>query len=261
MSKVALITGASSGIGAEFARQLARQNYNLILIARRKEKLVTLAAELQGKYANKVEVVSRDLSKIEELDHLESELAGRQIDMLVNNAGFGLNESFQHLPIDRILAMMRLHQEAAVRLTKIVSPEMLLRKSGVIINVSSISAFVPAAGSVIYPATKAFLVSFSKSLQKEVEDGGIKVQALCPGFTRSEFHDTPDYKNFDRSIIPKFLWMSAEEVVSHSLKALTGSKVIFIPGFLNRISILLITCPLTAPLFWKIYNSKRKKLK
>ena len=261
MKKVALITGASSGIGAEFARQLARAGYNLILVARRQKKMEILSREIRKTNQVKVAVLPTDLSRLEELERLETEVNKMNVDMLINNAGFGLNDEFRNIPTKQLIEMLRVHLEATVRLTKAVLPNMLERKQGTIINVASTAAFAPGPGSAIYPASKAFLVSFSQSLAREVDESGIKVQGLCPGFTYTEFHDTKEYENFDRSVVPGFLWMTAEAVVKFSLKSLSGRRVIVIPGFWNRLGISLISFPLSRSLFWKIYRDRRKKFR
>lgn len=261
MSEKVLITGASSGIGAEFARQLARAGYNLILVARRQKKMEILSREIRKTNGVKVAVLPTDLSRLEELERLETEVNKMNVDMLINNAGFGLNDEFRNIPTKQLIEMLRVHLEATVRLTKAVLPNMLERKQGTIINVASTAAFAPGPGSAIYPASKAFLVSFSQSLAREVEESGIKVQGLCPGFTYTEFHDTKEYENFDRSVVPGFLWMTAEAVVKFSLKSLSGRRVIVIPGFWNRLGISLISFPLSRSLFWKIYRDRRKKFR
>ena len=257
----ALITGASSGLGAEFARQLARDNYDLILVARRREKMEILAREIRETNGVQITILPADLSQLEDLARLETAVSKMSVDMLINNAGFGLNHEFRNIPTKRLIDMLRVHLEATVRLTKAVLPNMLDRRQGTIINVASTAAFAPGPGSAIYPASKAFLVSFSQSLAREVSEIGIKVQGLCPGFTYTDFHDTREYENFDRSVVPGFLWMTAEEVVSFSLRSLSGRKVIVIPGFWNRVGISLINFPLTRPLFWKIYRDRRKKFR
>jgi short-subunit dehydrogenase len=246
--KTALVTGASSGIGAEFARQLAGQGYSLVLVARRKEKLEALGKEIQDKHAVAVEILPADLAREEEIQAVEKRIGelGR-IEMLVNNAGYGIPGRFYESNIERQLDMISVHVIASVRLARAALPQMIEQRRGGIINVSSMSAFIPSAG-VTYSSTKAYLVKFSQALQFELEGTGVRVQALCPGFTYSEFHDTPQYSRFDRKQIPAFLWLSAVTVVSESLRDLERDKVICIPGSIYRMAKSLATGWLTGPL-------------
>ena len=245
---IALITGASSGIGAEFARQLAGQGYSLVLAARRKNKLEALALEIQDKNQVNVEILPADLSTeggIQILEKCIGEL--ERLELLVNNAGYGITGRFYQSDIERQLQMIHVHVIASVRLARAALPRMVLRGRGGIINVSSMSAFVPSAG-VTYSSTKAYLVKFSQALQYDLEGTGVRVQALCPGLTYSEFHGTPEYSRFNREQIPSFLWLSAETVVSESLRDLERGKVICIPGRIYRLVKSLSTGWLTGTL-------------
>ena len=245
---IALITGASSGIGAEFARQLAGQGYSLVLAARRKNKLEALALEIQDKNQVNVEILPADLSTeggIQIVEKCIGEL--ERLELLVNNAGYGITGRFYQSDIERQLQMIHVHVIASVRLARAALPQMVLRGRGGIINVSSMSAFVPSAG-VTYSSTKAYLVKFSQALQYDLEGTGVRVQALCPGLTYSEFHGTPEYSRFNREQIPSFLWLSAETVVSESLRDLERGKVICIPGRIYRLVKSLSTGWLTGTL-------------
>jgi short-subunit dehydrogenase len=228
----ALITGASSGIGAEFARQLAAAGFNLVLTARRQEKLAALASELQAAHNINAEVIPADLAQAEDVTRLEARIAELNVAVLVNNAGFGTNfkGGLMNSNLEQQMAMLNVHIVATMRLCRAALPGMTERGSGIIINVSSISAFFPSPGDVNYPASKAYLNVFSQALQAEVLENGIIVQALCPGFTITEFHDTDKMTGFDREKVPSALWMSAEEVVSTSLNSLNPKHVICIPG-------------------------------
>lgn len=232
----ALITGASSGIGAEFARQLAALGFNLVLTARRQEKLAALAADLQLAHGIKAEVMVADLAQLEDVERLEAKVAGLNLDVLVNNAGFGTSGGFIDSNLDQQMAMLNVHIVATMRLCRAALPGMTQRGGGSIINVSSISAFYPSPGDINYPASKAYLNTFSQALQAEVLDSGIIVQALCPGFTVTEFHDT-DIIEFDRTKVPTALWMTAEEVVDESLHSLNPNRVICIPGLRYKLMI------------------------
>ena len=232
----ALITGASSGIGAAYARQLAAMGYNLILVARREERLAALAAELKERYPISAQVLAADLSNPAGVERVEAYIARlERLDVLINNAGFGSPGSFVEADFANQLAMIQVHVVASVRLTRAALPLMMTRQRGAIINVSSIAGLVPIPGSATYSATKAYLNVFSEALQAELRDTDIKIQALCPGFTRTGFHDTPEHQGFGRSEIPEFMWMSAEEVAAQSLSGLDRHQVVLVPGFKNRL--------------------------
>lgn len=230
--RTALITGASSGIGAAFARRLARQNYRLILVARREARLQELADELQQQCHISAEVLAADLSTAEGIHRVEERIAtAGALDLLINNAGFGTYGHFTDVGADRHEDMINVHVTASIRLCRAALPTMLKRGRGSIINVASVAAFFPLPGNATYAASKAYLVTFSEALQREVAGSGVKIQALCPGFTVTEFHGTPEYKGFDRSEVPKVLWMRSEDVVSVSLRSLRRNHVICIPGW------------------------------
>ena len=234
----AFITGASSGIGLSFAKQLAQQGFNLILLARRKDRLKTIASELESQNSIRCEIIQADLSEIDDIKKTVDYI--RQIDdldVLVNNAGFATLGYFADVPIEKSIAMLNVHLTATIQFTHAAIEGMLKRKRGAIINVSSVGSFVLTPGNVVYDATKSFLNTFSENLKLEMQDMDIRIQALCPGATRTEFHEVGDLKNYDRKAIPDSMWMSSDEVVSLSLKALgKGKKIIFIPGWKKRLS-------------------------
>lgn len=255
----ALVTGASSGIGAAYARQLAAENVDLLLVARRQEKLEALAGELSGRSGVTVQVRSVDLADPEALAALVDEVAaGAPFDLLINNAGFGTRPHFAASDIERQVQMVRVHNEAALRLCRAALPAMVDAGRGAIINVASISAYLPNPGTATYSATKAFLVAFSEGLAREVGAQGVQVQALCPGFTSSEFHDTPEYEGFRRSQIPAFMWQTSEEVVDISLKALQKNRVIVVPGWPNRLLVTAARLGLAAPIL-RVYGLIRSR--
>jgi short-subunit dehydrogenase len=234
--ETALITGASSGIGEAFARKLASLEYDLVLVARRKEKLDAIAGDLEVKHPITVEVLPGDLSKDGDISRIERRIEALDtLTMLINNAGFGTRGAFADVDLEKSLAMIQVHVTASTRLAYATLPGMIARRRGTLINVASPSAFVPLANNSVYSATKSYLISFSECLQLEVADAGIKVQALCPGFTYTGFHDTDEFKGMDRSKLPNLMWMSAEETVERSLDALDNGKVVFVPGFVNRL--------------------------
>jgi len=231
----ALITGASAGIGKAYAHQLARAGYDLVLTARRETRLNEIRDSLQARHSVTVEVLPADLTSDDDLARLENYLADNGVNMLINNAGFGTDGKFIEVDVGRHLDMIDVHLKATIRLTYAALPNMIKQRSGTIINVSSIAAFMTRGGSPNYSSTKAYLNVFSKNLQGEMRDFGIKVQALCPGFTYTEFHDTSDHHTFKRSDIPDILWMSADEVVTASLLALKSNRVVVVPGYQNRL--------------------------
>ena len=234
----AFITGASSGIGLSFARQLAQQGFDLVLLARRKDRLKAIASELESQYSIRCEIIRADLSETGDINkaadyirHLDD------LDVLVNNAGFATFGYFADLPVEKSLGMMDVHLTATLQFTHAAIQGMLERNRGAIINVSSIGSFVLTPGNVVYDATKSFLNTFSENLKLEMLDKDIRIQALCPGFTRTEFHEVGDLKNYDRKAIPDSMWMSPDEVVSLSLKTLgKRTKIVYIPGWKKRLS-------------------------
>ncbi len=239
-TKTALITGASAGMGAEFSRQLAAQGYNLILTARRQERLQALADSLSQEYGVRVEILPADLADPNGTEAVVARIeATPDLEILVNNAGYSVHDRFSDGSLEKHLGMIQVHVLAAVRLARAALPAMQARHSGGIINVASVAAFFPA-GNTTYTATKAYLVNFSQALQIELLDSGIHIQALCPGFTYTEFHDTPEMKDFHRSSIPPIFWLRAEKVVRDSLKDLRRGKVVCVPGLPYSLVVLFL---------------------
>lgn len=231
----ALVTGASSGIGEVFARRLSGRGYHLILVARRKERLHKLAEELGD-----AEALAADLAVESDLRAVENRIAAEPaLEFLVNNAGIGLpNGLFSSLDVELHDRMHRLHVLAVKRLTHAALRGMVERRRGSIINVSSVSGFLHTPYGVSYCATKAWINSFTEGLHLELKSSRspVRVQALCPGFTYSEFHDRI---GMDRSVIPRSLWMSAEEVVDASLRGLEKNRLFVIPGWRYRLFLFL----------------------
>ena len=230
----ALVTGASAGIGAEFCRQLAAKGYRLVLVARRADKLQALADELQNSYASASLIITADLSHRDACAAIAERLAQENIEVeyLVNNAGYGLPGSF-HVPgwqahADFIQVMMT----AVCELTWRLLPGMRARGRGFIVNVASVAGLVaPSAGHTLYGASKSFLIKFSQSLALENKQSGVKVGALCPGFTYSEFHDVNDTRKMV-SQLPGFLWLQTADVVADAIRAMSRDKVktVIVPG-------------------------------
>ncbi|GIW43229.1 MAG: dehydrogenase [Candidatus Binatia bacterium] len=224
--KKALVTGASAGIGAAFAQQLARRGYDLVLVARDKKRLDARAQSLQKEYGVKVDVLAADLTRPEQCARVEK-VAADGLDLLVNNAGFGTFGEFARLDIEREEEEIRLNVVALVRLTHAGLRGMILKNRGAIINVSSLASFQPMPYNATYGATKAYVTSFTEALAEELRGTNIRVQALCPGFTRTEFQARA---GLSVSRVPSLLWMSADEVVDASLAALEKGQVVVVPG-------------------------------
>jgi len=234
--RTALITGGSSGIGAEFARQLAGRGYDLILVARRADRLEALAAELRQAHRVIVEPFPADLADPAGIERVEERIrACDDLALLVNNAGFGLSGGFARAELRGQLDMLSVHMLAPMRLSHAALPGMISRGAGGIINVASLAAFVALPGNINYSATKAYLASFSRGLAVEVRRKGVKVQALCPGFTITEFHDAPGRPGAGRERIPRFLFGSARAVVADSLRAFDRGQIVCVPGALNHV--------------------------
>ncbi|MFX1446477.1 MAG: SDR family NAD(P)-dependent oxidoreductase [Promethearchaeota archaeon] len=232
----ALITGSSSGIGAEFARQLASQGFDLILVARRIEKLKALSIELKNKYSISAEVLVVDLSNLTDTEKLVSRILELEdIDVLINNAGFGIMDTFLHIDRMRHVDMINVHFTSPVMLCHATLPGMIKRKRGVIINTSSVAALNKRHYSLglMYTTTKSAITIFSEILKDKIKGTGIYIQALCPGLTSTEFHDSETMHGYQRNSIQNELWMTPEEVVLLSLKNVKTKDVIFIAGETN----------------------------
>ncbi len=228
----ALITGASSGLGEEFAYQLARERHDLALVARRKDRLEQVAAKARQLGAANVSIFASDLSAPGAAAALHSEVtkAGLEIGYLVNNAGFGTHGAFVELPIDRELEEINLNVSALVTLTRLFVPAMVTRRSGTIINVASTAAFQAVPWMATYAATKAFVLSFSEALARELKDTGVTVLALCPGPTRTEFQSVADT---DSAGVPNFAYMDAATVVAQGIESARRRKAVRINGITN----------------------------
>lgn len=229
----ALVTGASSGIGAEFARQLAEYGFDLVLVARRKNKLNTLSKKLSRNYSIQAEVSVADLSKPKDMDRVVSKILELDdLDVLINNAGFGIQKPFLERDYKQNADMINVHYTSPVMFCHATLKGMIERGRGLIINNASFSALFRTLE--MYSSSKAAITTFSELLKPLVRGKDIHIQALCPGFTYSEFHDTDDMRGVNRESFSKMHWMEAEEVVTLSLKAVKSRQVIFIPGEENR---------------------------
>ena len=233
----ALITGASSGIGACFARALATRGRPLVLVARSKDKLEALKAEIAAKHPQRVEVVEQDLSLPGAAERLAAILKERGVvvDLLVNNAGFGAHGEFWKLPLARQLEMLRLNIVALTELTHLLLPAMLAQRRGGVINISSTASFQPIPYTSVYSASKAYVTSFSMGLAEEVSEYGVKVVALCPGGTATNFFNASQYgiREFPGGL------QSPEEVVEVGLRALERGRSLAVTRFINGLMVFV----------------------
>jgi uncharacterized protein len=230
VKKVALITGASAGLGVEFARQLSERGHRLVLAARRIERLEQLAKELGNARA-----VAIDLSKANAAAKLIADLdaAKEQVEILVNNAGFGLIGRFSALDSKRLRQMIDLNVGALTDLCRATAPGMIRRKRGAILNVASTAAFQPGPKMAVYFATKAYVLSFTEALHEELKPHRIHVSCLCPGPTRTEFGEIAGFGGnsmFDR------VAMEAPEVVAAGLAGLDKNQAVVVPGWMNKVT-------------------------
>lgn len=222
----ALITGGTAGIGAEFARQLAARGDDLVLVARDADRLAAFAAELESRYRVRVEVLAADLTDREQLARVEERLrdTSRPVDLLVNNAGFGVNQLFVDGDLDAEQRMLDVLVTAVLRLSHAALPGMVGRGTGGVINVSSVASFI-AGGT--YSAAKSWVTVFSESVDRQLGGTGVTVTALCPGFTHTEFHQRAE---MDVDHLPDWLWLDAPDVVRAALADFGRGRPVSVPG-------------------------------
>ena len=231
--RLAVVTGASSGIGLAFAERLAREAWDLVLVARRRERLEELAGRLREAHARRVDVLAADLTDPAGVHAVEERIAAeRNRELLVNNAGLGTSGAFAELDRDGEEQELRLNVVALVRLTHAALEAFRERGHGTVVNVSSLAGFQPAPFNATYGATKAFVNSFTQALHEELRGTGLRVQLLCPGFTRTEFQDVA---GVDTTEVPAFAWMEPEAVVAASLEGLRRGELLVIPGAGNKV--------------------------
>ena len=250
----ALITGATAGIGASYANLLAKEGFDLILVARDLPRLNKVAKELNKRFGVKTQCIKADLTKPSQLAKVEKRVADlkKPIDVLVNNAGFGIKDSFTASNLDKEQELLDVLVTAPMRLAHAVLPVMVKRNTGIIVNVSSVASFI-AGGT--YSAAKSYLTVFSESLHTELRGTNVKISALCPGFTRTEFHARGRMK---MTALPKFMWLNSDELVSKSWKYAKANRVICIPGWQYKIlSAIARNAP--RPIVRKVGMNVRKK--
>ncbi len=238
----AVITGATSGIGNAFATEFAKKGFDLIITGRRKEELLKVANTLSNDNDIRVEIFVGDLADPRNrLALCQMIQQAGEIDVLINNAGFGIDRPFHGNSLDDIRSMISTHILATSELTHIVLPGMMNRKKGTIINVSSLGAFTPGLTRSMYFSTKSFVHYFSMSIFMELRSFGIKVQSLCPGLTCSDFHRNLQNEELEKKFrLLKF--MTPKEVVFQSLKALEKDRVLCIPGAINKLFFIIAKC-------------------
>jgi uncharacterized protein len=237
---LAVVTGATAGIGREFCEQLAARGHDLLAVARDEARLDRLGRELRERHGVAVEGFRADLSAGADLGRLEDRLSGTDgLSLLVNNAGFGTRGTLVEADLEQQAAMLRLHTMAPMRLTAAALPPLLRRGAGGVINVSSVASFIYSAGNVNYCATKAYLTTFTEGVDAELRGTGVRAQALCPGFTHTEFHQR---MQVGTEGLPRWAWMAAKDVVRTSLRSLDrrGGATICIPGMGYRLLVGLI---------------------
>ena len=230
---LALITGASRGIGAEYARALGKKGYDLLLVARDEIRLTTLKKELETSSSVHVELVLLDLAHPNAAQDLYDITKNnkQEVSLLINNAGFGWYGNFSDMPNETIQAMLQVHIDVTTHCTRLFLPDMLKARKGAIINVASIAGFLPIPYMATYAATKAYIIAFSEAIAREVSTKGIHVQVCCPGYTQTDFHETAGHR-------PKHVLaaQTSQEVVQHSLKVLPTSKVRVTIGWPGRMA-------------------------
>ena len=236
---LAVVTGASAGIGRVFCERLAGRGHDLLVVARDGNRLEAMKRDFEERFGVEVEVFPADLTIDTDVSLVAARMTQRpNLALVVNNAGFGTRGPLSDASPARQEAMLRLHTMAPMRLTQAALPMFLAKGSGAIVNVSSVASFLFSAYNVNYCATKAYLTTFSEGLASELAGTGVRVQALCPGFTRSEFHQRME---LDVSDIPAWMWISAARVVDASLAALDrGRPVVCVPGFRYKLLVTLI---------------------
>jgi short-subunit dehydrogenase len=237
---LACVTGASAGLGKVFAKQLAERGFDLLLVARDAERLNSLADELSLQHGITATAHPADLSRDEPMRSLAEKLAKEErLMVLVNNAGFGTKGKLATRPVGEQATMLELHVMAPMLLTRAVVPKMIERREGFVITVASVASFTASMGNVNYCATKAYQRVFMEGLAMELIGTGVRVQALCPGFTHTEFHDR---MQIDKTKgIPTWLWLSADEVVKDSLdNAFGNGPVVVIPNWKYKALVLLL---------------------
>ncbi|MFC4109621.1 SDR family NAD(P)-dependent oxidoreductase [Micromonospora zhanjiangensis] len=239
MAGRALVTGATAGIGAAFARRLAADGSHLVLVARDERRLADLAAELTDRYGVPVDVLPADLATDDGCASVEDRLRADDdpVDLLVNNAGTSLNRSFVRSTVADEERLLRLNVHAVMRLTLAALPGMTRRRHGAVINVSSVAGFAAVQPGSTYSASKAWVTNFSESVGASVRPAGVRVMALCPGYTRTEFHDRA---GINMSKTPGWMWLRADDVVRDALRDLRRNRSVSVPDWRYKAAVFAL---------------------
>ncbi|MFG3422827.1 SDR family NAD(P)-dependent oxidoreductase [Micromonospora sp. NPDC048063] len=231
----ALITGATAGIGAAFARRLASDGWHLVLVARDAARLADTAAELTARHGREVETIPADLSTDDGCAAVERRLAeGSPVELLVNNAGISLNTPFLRSSAEDEARLLRLNVHAVMRLTLAALRPMTERRHGAVINVSSVAGFGAVMPGSTYSASKAWVTNFSESVGQSARPFGVRVMALCPGYTRTEFHERA---GINMSKTPEWMWLRADDVVDEALRDLRKGKLVSVPAWKYKLAV------------------------
>ncbi len=232
-----LITGASSGIGESIARQAAAKKYDLILVARRGEKLEEIKNDLEISEGINVETIAADLTVKKDIEKVVSRLQENDVDVLINNAGFGSSGPFSELDIDNELNEIDLNIRALVELSHAAARSMAEKHSGTIVNISSMASYQPMVGNATYGASKAFVTSFSHAISEELRTAGVDVLLVCPGMTETAFFDRSSWFDADKNKggYPKFLWKNSEQVAKMVVNSIEKRRSVLIPGGFNKL--------------------------
>lgn len=253
--KNALITGATSGIGASFARKLGKEGYNLYITGRRIEIIEKLADNIREEYHVKVIVLLADFTIPQEVDNLLKKIETVPFDFLINNVGFGHEKKFFDDSYEKQYEMIETHINSFCKITHLVSGCMRKNKHGNIINVSSLAGFAPTSFNHLYSSTKSFITTFTEALHLELSPLGIRVQALCPGFTRSDFHKSLNIREETFKNKGLVRWMDPDKVTELSLRSLNKKGGLYIPGLSNKILYIMVKL-----LPRKLYYSLARKM-
>nr|WP_249714645.1 SDR family oxidoreductase [Micromonospora sp. NBRC 107566] len=230
--RAAVVTGATAGIGAAFARRLATEGYDLLLVARDADRLRGTAADLSGRYGVSATALPADLSTPDGCDSVAARLGG--VHLVVNNAGMSLNRGFVGSDVADEERLLALNVTAVLRLTHAALPGMVERRRGAVVNVSSVAGFAALMPGSTYGASKAWVTAFSESIGQSVRPFGVRVMALCPGYTRTEFHDRA---GIDMSGTPRWLWLDADRVVHDGLRDLARGRLVSVPDWKYRAAV------------------------
>ena len=252
MASWALVTGATAGIGESFTRLLAENNYNVVLVARDLPRLQERAQELQAKYQVQTHCIQADLSTHAGCSVVESYIASNQIDVLINNAGFGINKAFTVSELEEEQKLLDVLVRTPMRLMHVARPLMKQRDRGVVINVSSVASFI-AGGT--YSASKSYLTVLTESMHTELAGTNVKISALCPGFTRTEFHQRG---RMSMKGLPNFMWLDSDELVAKAWRDALKGKAISIPGWQYQLLVFIIQ-RLPRSIVRKVGMSMRRK--